>query len=79
MEWIRGPLFFHLIELCDEVYFSRICVSVEVNPETVEEKVARLELVLLNDLGALKHRQVIHPVLREGEFTQTCKHPSRTK
>ncbi|XP_047430369.1 MAX gene-associated protein [Mugil cephalus] len=37
---------------------------VEVNPDSVEEKIARLEAVLLNDLRVLKHRQVIHPVLQ---------------
>lgn len=45
-----------------------ICgVSVVVNPE-MEEKMARLESLLLNDLSVFKHRQVIHPVLQEGEF-----------
>lgn len=51
-------------------------VSVEVIPETDEEKISRLEAILLQDLQVLKHRQVIHLVLQEGEFTQTHKHPS---
>ncbi|KAM9703863.1 uncharacterized protein mgab isoform 2-T3 [Menidia menidia] len=38
---------------------------VEANPETAEEKMARLESVLLSDLRVLKHRQIIHPVLQE--------------
>ncbi|KAK9531787.1 hypothetical protein VZT92_011192 [Zoarces viviparus] len=33
--------------------------------ETDEEKIARLEATLLQDLRVLKHRQVIHPVLQE--------------
>ncbi|XP_026174520.1 MAX gene-associated protein isoform X2 [Mastacembelus armatus] len=37
----------------------------EVIPETAEEKIARLEVILLQDLRVLKHRQVIHPVLQE--------------
>ena len=41
-------------------------VSVEEIPETDEEKIARLEQILLQDLRLLKHRQVIHPVLQEG-------------
>ncbi|XP_054900630.1 MAX gene-associated protein isoform X2 [Poeciliopsis prolifica] len=40
-------------------------VFVEENPETQEEKTARLESLLLDDLGAFRHRQVIHPVLQE--------------
>ncbi|XP_037837560.1 uncharacterized protein magl isoform X2 [Kryptolebias marmoratus] len=39
--------------------------TVEVNPETVEEKVARLESLLLTDLAVLKHGQAVHPVLQE--------------
>ncbi|XP_039980782.1 MAX gene-associated protein isoform X2 [Xiphias gladius] len=39
--------------------------TVEVIPETDEEKIARLEAILLQDLQVLKHRQVIHPVLQE--------------
>lgn len=46
-------------------------VSVEVNTETDEEKLARLETVLLQDLRVLKHRHVIHPVLQEGELIHT--------
>ncbi|KAM3603399.1 uncharacterized protein V6R79_021646 [Siganus canaliculatus] len=38
---------------------------VEVFPETDEEKITRLETVLLQDFHTLKHRQVIHPVLQE--------------
>ncbi|KAJ8399502.1 hypothetical protein AAFF_G00412140 [Aldrovandia affinis] len=33
--------------------------------ETLEEKIARLQISLLQDLKRLKHRQVIHPVLQE--------------
>lgn len=44
-------------------------ILVEVNPETDEEKIARLETILLQDLRVLKHRQVIHPVLQEGKFS----------
>lgn len=44
---------------------------VEVIPETDEEKIARLEAILLQDLRVFKHSQVIHPVLQEGEFIQT--------
>ncbi|XP_027896614.1 MAX gene-associated protein isoform X3 [Xiphophorus couchianus] len=40
-------------------------VSVEENPETEGEKTARLESLLLDDLSAFRHRQVIHPVLQE--------------
>ncbi|XP_058469445.1 MAX gene-associated protein isoform X2 [Solea solea] len=39
--------------------------SVELVPETDEEKISHMEAVLLQDLRALKHRQVIHPVLQE--------------
>ncbi|XP_042359838.1 MAX gene-associated protein-like, partial [Plectropomus leopardus] len=39
--------------------------KVDVIPETDEEKIARFEALLLQDLRALKHRQVIHPVLQE--------------
>ncbi|XP_071334903.1 MAX gene-associated protein isoform X4 [Trachinotus anak] len=39
--------------------------TVEVIPETDEEKIAHLEAILLQDLRVLKHRQVIHPVLQE--------------
>lgn len=51
-------------------YFCGVSVEVTVE-ETVEEKIARLESVLLSALKVLKHRQIIHPVLQEGEFTQT--------
>eukprot|EP00064_Thunnus_orientalis_P012560 superscaffoldBa00001941_g12595 len=34
-------------------------------PETDEEKIACLEAIVLQDLKVLKHRQVIHPVLKE--------------
>ncbi|KAG7466503.1 hypothetical protein MATL_G00165410 [Megalops atlanticus] len=34
-------------------------------PETEEEKIARLEIALLQDLKRIRHRQVIHPVLQE--------------
>ncbi|KAK2890338.1 MAX gene-associated protein isoform X2 [Channa argus] len=39
--------------------------TVEGISETDEEKIARLEAILLQDLGVLKHRQVIHPMLQE--------------
>ncbi|KAE8287023.1 MAX gene-associated protein [Larimichthys crocea] len=39
--------------------------TVEVIPETDEDKIVRLEANLLQDLKLLKHRQVIHPVLQE--------------
>lgn len=39
--------------------------TVAATPETDEEKIARLEALLLHDLQVLKHRQVIHPVLQE--------------
>lgn len=44
-------------------------LTVDVNPETDEEKMARFETALLNELRVHKHRQVIHPVLQEGEYT----------
>ncbi|XP_068433805.1 MAX gene-associated protein isoform X2 [Clinocottus analis] len=40
-------------------------IAVDATPETDEEKMARLEAVLLQDLRVLKHRQVIHPVLQQ--------------
>ncbi|XP_059212334.1 uncharacterized protein magl isoform X2 [Centropristis striata] len=40
-------------------------IKVEVIQETDDEKIARLEALLLQDLRLLKHRQVIHPVLQE--------------
>lgn len=46
-------------------------IAVDVIPETDEETIGRLEAILLQDLRLLKHRQVIHPVLQEGEFTHT--------
>lgn len=48
----------HMISVC----------PVEVVPETDEEKLVRFETSLLHDLSELKHRQVIHPVLQEGQF-----------
>lgn len=55
-----------------KILWKHFCgVSVEVIPETDEEKMARFEAVLLQDLSVLKHRQVIHPVLQEGQFMQT--------
>ncbi|XP_024146356.1 MAX gene-associated protein, partial [Oryzias melastigma] len=39
--------------------------DVYILKETVEESISRLELVLLEELRGLKHRQVIHPVLQE--------------
>lgn len=43
----------------------------KVIPETDVEKIADLEAILLQDLQSLKHRQVIHPVLQEGESLHT--------
>ncbi|XP_077366712.1 MAX gene-associated protein isoform X2 [Festucalex cinctus] len=37
----------------------------EKTPETIENKISRLEAILLQDLKVAKHRQVIHPVLQE--------------
>ncbi|CAK6962645.1 MAX gene-associated protein [Scomber scombrus] len=37
----------------------------QLKQETDEDKMARLEAILLQDLRVLKHRQVIHPVLKE--------------
>ncbi|XP_035534606.1 MAX gene-associated protein-like isoform X2 [Morone saxatilis] len=39
--------------------------TMEVIPETEEEKITRLEAILLQDIHVLKHRHVIHPVLQE--------------
>ena len=39
--------------------------------ETVEEKISRVQAVLLQDLATFKHRQVIHPVLQQGRWTHT--------
>ncbi|XP_029902719.1 MAX gene-associated protein isoform X2 [Myripristis murdjan] len=44
---------------------SQLVQTVTKVPETEEEKIARLQAVLLQDLAVLKHRQVIHPVLQE--------------
>ncbi|XP_035472963.2 MAX gene-associated protein isoform X1 [Scophthalmus maximus] len=44
---------------------NKLKQTVEVIPETDGEKIARMESVLLQDLRVVKHRQVIHPVLRE--------------
>lgn len=40
-----------------------------VIPETDDEKMACLEAALLQDLSLCRHKQVLHPVLQEGEFT----------
>lgn len=40
----------------------------EAPAETDEERIGRYSALLLQDLRVLKHRQVIHPVLQEGEF-----------
>ncbi|XP_054872081.1 uncharacterized protein magl isoform X2 [Amphiprion ocellaris] len=53
-------------------------VEVEVSPETDEEKIARLEAILLNDLRLLKHRQVIHPVLQEVGLKLSSLDPSKS-
>jgi hypothetical protein len=42
-----------------------MCLSVG-GSETTEERIAAFEKVLLDDLKVMKHRQVIHPVLQEG-------------
>ncbi|KAM4633750.1 MAX gene-associated protein [Polymixia lowei] len=39
--------------------------TAEEAPETDEDKIARLQAILLHDLKVLKYRQVIHPVLQE--------------
>ncbi|XP_022050114.2 MAX gene-associated protein [Acanthochromis polyacanthus] len=57
---------------------ERLEVEVEVTPETDEEKIARLEAVLLNDLRLLKHRQVIHPVLQEVGLKLSSLDPSKS-
>ncbi|XP_028253501.1 MAX gene-associated protein [Parambassis ranga] len=44
---------------------SKQTLSVEMTPETDEEKIVRFEAIILNDLKLLKYRQVIHPVLKE--------------
>lgn len=41
-----------------------------VLPEVDDEKMACLEAALLQDLSLCRHKQVLHPVLQEGEFTQ---------
>ncbi|XP_061785343.1 MAX gene-associated protein isoform X1 [Nerophis lumbriciformis] len=43
----------------------RLTESEELIPETLEERICRLEAILLKDLLVVKHRQVIHPVLQE--------------
>ncbi|XP_073348922.1 MAX gene-associated protein isoform X2 [Pagrus major] len=52
--------------------------TVKVIPETDEEKIARLEAVLLQDLQTLKHRQVIHPVLQEVGLKLSCLDSNKT-
>ncbi|XP_077597095.1 MAX gene-associated protein isoform X2 [Stigmatopora nigra] len=47
-------------------------------PETDEEKITRLEAVLLRDLKLLKYRQVIHPVLQEVGLKLNSLDPSQT-
>ncbi|CAN9507688.1 unnamed protein product [Ophioblennius macclurei] len=39
--------------------------TMEVKPEADDDKISRLQSVLLSDLRVFKHRQVIHPVLQE--------------
>lgn len=48
-----------------------LCDSAEVDPEADEEKLARFESCLLQDLPAMRYRQVIHPVLQEGQFKRS--------
>lgn len=43
------------------------CYFFSVAPETDEEKLVRFEWCLMQELPGLKYRQVIHPVLREGQ------------
>ncbi|XP_023285958.1 MAX gene-associated protein-like [Seriola lalandi dorsalis] len=52
--------------------------TLEVIPETVEEKIAQLEAILLQDLRVLKHRQVIHPVLQEVGLKLSSIDPSKS-
>ncbi|XP_008283703.1 MAX gene-associated protein, partial [Stegastes partitus] len=56
---------------------KRTSEKLEVTPETDQEKIARLEAVLLNDLRVLKHRQVIHPVLQEVGLKLSSLDPSK--
>lgn len=34
----------------------------------MQEKIAAFEKILLRNLKLMRHRQVIHPVLQEGEY-----------
>lgn len=45
-----------------------------VGPEGEDENLTHREAVLLQDLSFCRHRQVLHPVLQEGE----CMHISET-
>lgn len=40
-----------------------------VAPDSDGEKMAGLEAALLQELSLSRHRQVLHPVLQEGEFS----------
>lgn len=57
-----------MMTLWSILLFSNLCVCAVL--ESVEEKIAGLQTILLQDLNTLKHRQVIHPVLQEGEWTK---------
>ncbi|XP_062325538.1 MAX dimerization protein MGA a [Osmerus eperlanus] len=54
----------HLGDTTQEVVPQKTFEPVGVT-ETLEERIATLEEVLLKDLKLMKHRQVIHPVLQE--------------
>ncbi|XP_019737969.1 MAX gene-associated protein isoform X4 [Hippocampus comes] len=49
----------------------------EATPETTEEKIGRLEAILLQDLKVAKYRQVIHPVLEEVGLKLSSLDPSK--
>lgn len=52
-------------------FFFFLNFLVEFDLETDEEKLVRFEARLLRDLPDLKYKQVIHPVLQEGQFKQS--------
>lgn len=42
--------------------------------ESLQEKIAAFEKILLRNLKLMRHRQVIHPVLQEGEYLLVSLH-----
>ncbi|XP_046901370.1 MAX dimerization protein MGA a isoform X4 [Hypomesus transpacificus] len=60
----KEALEIHLGDTTQEVVPQKTFEPVGVT-ETLEERIATLEEVLLKDLKLMKHRQVIHPVLQE--------------